>query len=523
MLMRRQAQYHTGLLAVCMAALLSACGGGGGGDSGVPVQGSDGSLSDPAVYSTQPGASLAAGAEAAAVTHHQITLGGTAIAYTATAGHMTASDPASGQAQASFFYVAYTADNQNLGTRPVTFFYNGGPGSASVWLHMGSFGPKRIATGEPSISVPQPFPLVDNTESLLDTTDLIFVDAVGTGYSEAIAPNTNQSFWGVDADAAVFRNFVQRYLQVYGRQASPKFLFGESYGTTRSAVLANLLETAGVALKGVVLQSSVLDYNSNCGVTGLATTSCAGYLPSYGAVGAYYMLTNPAQPDLASYMQQMRSFTLTSYAPAVSAYLAQPPVQPSASLINTLSLDTGASVALWQAHFNLDPGTYRAQLLPGSLIGGYDARVFAPYGSALASEGDPSSTLITASFAGSIADYLKNTLLYNNASTYVLLSNAIASWNFSHDGQVLPDTVPDLLGAMLQNPKLQLLSLNGYHDLVTPYFQTEQDLARLPAANQPQVQTRFYAGGHMTYLDDGSRPLEKSDLRSFYQAALAAQ
>src|SRR5207237_437217 len=185
---------------------------------------------------------------------------------TATAGHLVATEPRTGQAQASMFYVAYTAEGVDGATRPITFFYNGGPGSASAWLHLGSFGPKRLAANAPAIDTAQPFPLVDNEESLLDTTDLVFIDAVGAGLSEAIAPFTNRSFWGVDADAAVFRNFVLRYLAVNGRAGSPTFLFGESYGTTRSAVLANLLEMAGTTVDGVVLQSSVLNYGTNCGV-----------------------------------------------------------------------------------------------------------------------------------------------------------------------------------------------------------------------------------------------------------------
>ena len=476
-------------------------------------------LADPSTYSTLPGASLANAVDAASVTHHTIVLGGTTIGYTASAGHLVVRDPQSGQAQASMFYVAYVADGQDAATRPVTFFYNGGPGSATVWLHLGSFGPKRLATGDPATTLPVPFALVDNSESLLDTTDLVFVDAVGSGYSEAIAPYTNQSHWGVDNDAAVFRNFIDRYVAVNGRASSPKFLFGESYGTTRSAVLAKELELGGTTLAGVVLQSSVLNYNSNCGVVNVASVSCAGYVPTYGSVGAYYGLLDPNPLDLASFRSGIASFTTSTYAPADASYLATL-MPPDPALVATLSDITGAAQSLWQANFNLDPGTYQFDLIPHELIGRYDARVSAPFGTPLASEGDPSSTLISGSFANEIQGYLQSFVGYSNLSQYVVSSNAISTWNFAHDGQPLPDAIPDLAAAMTLNPALKILSLNGYHDLATPYFQTVLDLSRLGPTSA--VEIRFYDGGHMTYLDDTSRPLEKADLRAWYRAVLSA-
>jgi carboxypeptidase C (cathepsin A) len=175
----------------------------------------------------------------------------------------------------------------------------------------------------------------------------------------------------------------------------------------------------------------------------------------------------------------------------------------------------------WQTRFNMDPGFYQFNLIPGTLIGLYDARVSAPMGSVLASGGDPSSTFINPSFASAITSYLNTQLQYSNPSSYVLLSNAIQSWNYRHDGQSLPDTIPDLAAALAQNPALRVLSVNGYHDLVTPFFQTERDLARIGPT--PNVQLRFYPGGHMTYLDDGSRVLEKADLAQFYLSASMAQ
>jgi carboxypeptidase C (cathepsin A) len=477
----------------------------------------DVALDDPAFYWTQPGASLATAVDSAAVTHHQITLQGATIHYTATAGHLVATDPRTGAPQASFFYVAYTADGRSAADRPVTFFYNGGPGSASVWLHLGSFGPKRLATGFPATTAQTPFPLVDNDESLLDTSDLVFVDAVGTGLSEAIAPNTNQSFWSVDKDAAVFRDFITRYLAVNQREASPKYLFGESYGTTRTAVLARLLETAGVALSGIVLQSSVLDYGSNCGVV-LATISCAGYLPSYASVGAYFNRVSPPPADLQAFRDGVQALAVAQYAPAVDRWLAAREL-PAGPLVDILAADTGIAPRLWQSNFNYDPGSFQVQLLPGTLIGRYDARVSVPSGSPLAIEGDPSSTFITPSFTSTIRNYLRTSLKYTYFANYSMLSRAIDYWDFTHDGRQLPDVVPDLGVALALNPGLKVLSVNGFHDLATPYFQTGLDLARLQ--NATNIRIRNYDGGHMTYLDDGSRPLEKADVQRFYRAGPA--
>jgi len=505
-----------------VALIMAGCGGGSGSNSGgslsptIPAQ----IFSDPTIYSSAASASLASAAELSVITRHQLALGGITLNYTATTGHLSAHSLTTGAPEASFFYVAYTLDNKDTATRPITFFYNGGPGSSTVWLHLGSFGPKRLVTGVPSTTALTPFPLVDNADSLLDVSDLVFVDAVGSGFSQAIAPNTNQSFWGVDSDAAVFRDFVMRYLNINNRAVSPKFLFGESYGTTRSALLANLLESAGVTLKGVVLQSSVLNYNSNCGVTGALSQSCAGFLPSYGATGAWYNLTNPNQTTatIPSFISSLRTFTADQYAPAAHQFLISG-TPPGATLLAQLANNTGLSSTAWQARFNLDPDYFQFNLIPNTLIGRYDSRVFAAKGSALTSEGDPSGTLITSSFASGIATYLANGLQYTNPSGYVLSGNAIQTWNFAHDSLPLPDTIPDLAAAFAHNPKLKVLSVNGYHDLATPFFQTELDLARL--GNNPNVQTRFYIGGHMTYLDDTSRPFQKTDLVQFYQNALA--
>jgi carboxypeptidase C (cathepsin A) len=509
------------LPAVLAAWLLAGCGGGGGGGS-PPVTTQPppviGNYTDPTLYSSAANAQLTSPNENVAVTHAQVTVGGTVLGYTATVGHMTALALGSNAPQASFFYVAYTLDGAAPGTRPVTFFYNGGPGSASVWLHLGSFGPKRLDTGEPNMSGSPPFPLVDNAESMLDLSDLVFVDAIGSGYSQAIAPNTNGTFWGVDADGAVFRDFVMRYVAVNNRASSPKFLYGESYGGPRTAVLADLLESAGVHLAGIVLQSPALDYNNNCGIV-TGRVSCSSYLPSYGAIGAWFSLTDPPHPpaQLAAFMQEMRAMS-EEFEPVVQAFFNSN-AQPDPLFLTRLAANTGLARTHWQANVNIGPEYYRTHLTPGTLHGRYDGRVTLPNNSLPGREIDPSDVLISPSFSFRIGEYLATGLGYTTPATYTMLSNAIASWNFTHDGHELPDTVPDIASAIAQNPRLRVLSVNGYHDLATPFRTTERDLARL--GNNPNVAVREYIGGHMTYLENASRRAMKADLADFYRSALA--
>ena len=502
-----------------LLAVVAACGGGGGSDNIGGGSGGNAQFVDANHYSAAANASLSTPNEATGVTHGSLTLGGSAIAYTATAGHLTALD-ASQKPEASIFYVAYTADGAAAATRPVTFFFNGGPGSASVWLHLGSFAPKRLSTGVPATTRSVPFPYVDNTESLIDTSDLVFVDAVGTGLSEAIAPSTNQSFWGVDKDAAVLRDFIQRWLVVNGRAASPLFVFGESYGTTRVPVIARLLETAGQRVHGVVELSSIVDYNSNCSVNGGApTVNCAGFLPSYAAVGDFWQIASGRTSDLEADLAAARSYADATYRPDADTWLASGTLPP-ASHISALVAFTGLSAPIWQQQFDMDYDTFRHHLFTNTTLGVYDGRMSALVGTPLDVDDDPSNTFVTPGFQSQIRSLLP-ALGYTNPTTYVMSSNAIATWDFSHAGRALPDVVPDLSAALALDPQLKVLFLGGEHDLITPFHQTELDVARLGAG--APVTLHFHPGGHMTYLDDGSRPLMKAELAAFYASATGAQ
>ena len=507
------------LAPAALLAVVAACGGDGGSDNIGGSGGGNTQFVDANHYSAAANASLSTPNEATGVTHGSLTLGGNAIAYTATAGHLTALD-ASQAAEASIFYVAYTADGAAAATRPVTFFFNGGPGSASVWLHLGSFAPKRLSTGIPATTQGTPFPYVDNTESLIDTSDLVFVDAVGTGLSEAIAPNTNQSFWGVDKDAAVLRDFIERWLVVNGRAASPLFVFGESYGTTRVPVLTRLLETAGQRVHGVVELSSIVDYNSNCSVVGdTPTVNCAGFLPTYAAVGDWWHVASGSSGNLDDDIAAVRSYADSTYKPDADTWLASHTLPP-ASHISALVAFTGLSAPMWQQQFDMDYDTFRHHLLTNTTLGVYDGRMSALVGTPLAADDDPSNTFIQGGFQSQIGTLLP-ALGYTNPTTYVMGSNAIATWDFTHAGRALPDVVPDLSAALALDPQLKVLFLGGEHDLITPFHQTELDVARLGAG--APVTLHFHPGGHMTYLDDGSRPLMKAELAAFYASATGAR
>ena len=247
--------------------------------------------------------------EVAVPSHHSVNVGGRAIGYTATAGTLTLRDD-DGKPIASMFYTAYVADRgKGESDRPVTFFYNGGPGSASMWLHMGSFGPVKVVTTAPNPTPAAPFTLGPNPDTLLDKTDLVFLDAIGAGYSRPLGDTKGSAFWGVDQDIDAFARGIQRYITVNHRWNSPKFIFGESYGTTRSAGLAYALQERGMQLNGVLILSSILNYGvRDAGFDNVYVT----YLPSYAVTAVYHKKT-PAPADLGAYLQEVRDWASGPY------------------------------------------------------------------------------------------------------------------------------------------------------------------------------------------------------------------
>ncbi|MEA9554553.1 peptidase S10 [Xanthomonas nasturtii] len=466
------------------------------------------------------------------------------VAYSVRTGHLIARD-AAGQPQATLSYVAYTAPARNGKPRPLTFFYNGGPGASASLLHLASFAPKRMATAAPSFGSWPNYPMVDNAESLIASTDMVFIDPPGTGLSQAILPNTNASFWGSDADVRVMRDFIQRYVQVNRRANAPLYLFGESYGTTRSAMLALALESAGVRLRGIVLQSSILNYYADTIASGglyypdyakgmkYSGDTIGGYFPSYAAVAAYHKQTEVSASD-EFYALQMRAFVsvvhaeFQRYGPTwvLSQYgfptILGKPVQPGAAVLTRWRPLSGLTTQALQGYFSL--ASFNQGLLPGTSIGRYDGRVSLPNSDGrLKKDNDPSNILIERPLTNALAQQFRTYLGYSapNATYTSLNMDIINVWDFRHAGRLLPDTLPDLLGALRLNPALRVFAVSGYHDLATPFYSNEKQLARLRTIRNldADVQVATYAGGHMIYLDDNSRPKLQADLTAYYANA----
>ena len=494
---------------------------------------------------TEPPAARAAEAAATpippetnSVTDHELSLDGKTIHYSATAGTLLI-DGDDAKPYGTVFYVAYTLVGvSDFRTRPVTFLYNGGPGSASLWLHMGSVGPVRVVTASPEATGPAPYQVAPNQYSLLDKTDLVFVDAVGTGFSRPVGTATIRDFAGTDQDVRAFERFIQRYVTVNHRWNSPKFLFGESYGTTRSAALADALETSGMSLNGVILMSTILNYFT------MAPGSDAvfiGNLPSYAAIAWQYGKVAHKPTDEKVFLNEVRAFARGPYAEALAQGHNLP--QAQADLIAAkLAGYTGLTVEyIKEANLRVSPMRFRKELMRDKrlIIGRYDARF---EGTDLDAAGetpgyDPSSTGITGAFVSAFHEYLDRELKYTSKETYLPSGlNINQTWDHTHRppgggggggrGQAQPMrdayVAGDLADAMRKNPRLKVFSANGLFDLATPFFITEFDLAHmeLEPKLRGNIEFGYYPSGHMIYLNVDALKQLKSDLAGFYSRAV---
>ena len=491
-------------------------------------------LLDTTPYGSGKDDSISDVAENAAITQHTLTIDGTTIPYTARAGHLVIADQYSARPTAKIFYVAFTTNVATPANRPVTFFYNGGPGSSSVYLLLGSFGPRRIKTNMPYFTPPAPYALEDNRDSLLQHSDLVFINPVGTGYSAAIAPGKNGDFWGVDEDARSIKQFVKRYLTVFNRWNSPKFLFGESYGTPRTCVLTWLLHEDGVDLNGVVLQSSILDYSQ--------TGNSVGLLPTLAADAWFHkkVTVAPVPSDLPSFMKEVEQFARGPYA---SAAVAFPKVDPEVlqALSNILGIPP-VVLKYWQLDLAAGGGTtFLTSLLQdeGVAIGAYDGRVTAEdtgiAGSIDPNSGgnDPTMTAVGGVYTAMWNVYFNDELQFTSTSPFMDMNDqAFLNWDFGHvdptgaqtGGIDRLYTAGDLAAAMALNPYLKVFSANGYYDAVTPFFQTILNFENMPlsdphARNNLTIQN--YPSGHMVYLDNESRSSMGADLAAFYEGTRA--
>jgi carboxypeptidase C (cathepsin A) len=463
-----------------------------------------------------------------------VTIGGSVINYDAYAGTLVVHpkgwddvpqnadpDPKNKGPEASMFYVAYfKADNKGA-PRPVTFLYNGGPGSSTVWLHMGAFGPKRVVTADDSHTPAAPYSVVNNECSLLDVTDLVFVDAPGTGFSRLSGKDREKAFYGVDQDAQAFADFISQFLAKYGRWNSPKYLFGESYGTTRSAVLANILETErDVDFNGVILLSQILNFSLDSDVPEFNPGVDVAYqlaLPTYAASAWYHHKLPEPRPELASLLADVEHFAMNDYALALQAGSSLATDQRHA-IAAKLHQYTGLPVAyIEKADLRINGGEFEKNLQDESNLttGRLDTRFSGPTFDPLSKEADydPQSAAISSAYVSAFNDYVRKELKFGENREYKPEIDVFKWWSFMHQAPGVPVPLPgatnvmlDLSVAMKYNPTLKVLLNAGYFDLATPFYQGVYEMQHLqiPPELQKNIEFKFYESGHMVYAHEAS-------------------
>ncbi len=463
-----------------------------------------------------------------------VTVGGNVINYDAYAGTFIVHpkgwddvaqnadpDPKNRGPEASMFYVAYIKSDNKGAPRPVTFLYNGGPGSSTVWLHMGAFGPKRVVTLDDTHTPAAPYPVVNNEYSLLDVSDLVFVDAPGTGFSRLSGKDREKAFYGVDQDAWAFSDFISQFLAKYGRWNSPKYLFGESYGTTRSAVLANILETErDVDFNGVILLSQILNFSLDSDVPEFNPGVDVAYqlvLPTFAASAWYHHKLPEAHPDLTALLAEVEHFAMNDYAVALQAGSSLAPEQRHA-IAEKLHQYTGLPVAyIEKADLRINGGEFEKNLQDeGNLTTGrLDTRFSGPTYDPLSKEADydPQSAAISSAYVSAFNDYVRKDLKYGENRQYKPEIEVFKWWSFAHQPPGVPYHIPaaanvmlDLAVAMKYNPTLKVMLNAGYFDLATPFYQGIYEMQHLPMPLELQknIEYKFYESGHMVYAHEAS-------------------
>jgi carboxypeptidase C (cathepsin A) len=431
-----------------------------------------------------------------------------------------AKDDKVGPAEASMFYVAYFKSGGPGGQRPITFLFNGGPGSSTVWLHMGAFGPRRVVTLDNAHTPAAPYSLVNNEYSLLDATDLVFIDAPGTGFSRVAGKDHEKAFFGVDPDAHAFAEFITEFLSRWGRWNSPKYIFGESYGTTRAAAVVHLLQTDdSVDVNGIILLSQCLNYDVLPDYPELNPAVDQPYelwLPSYAASAWYHHRLAVAPKDLPSLIDDVERFASGEYAAALQAGATLEPAERDA-VVKKLHDYTGLPAAyIEKANLRISQGEFQKTLLDDAELttGALDTRFSGPTLDPMSKEAgyDPQSAAIGSAYMSSFNDYVRKDLKFGEGRSY-RESLPLPDWNFAHrppgSRQELNQQVnvmPDLGAAMKLNPNLKILVNGGYFDLVTPFFEGVYEMRHLPipAALQKNIDFKFYESGHMVYAHEAS-------------------
>jgi carboxypeptidase C (cathepsin A) len=482
------------------------------------------------------------------VTSHSIRIGQRTLEYTASTGTLAQKDE-SGKTQADMFFVAYTLDRPGASsasedsqpstaqattmpsptTRPITFVFNGGPGAASVWLHLGAAGPERINISDDKIPSKPPFHLVDNLDTWLDATDLVFIDPVGTGYSRPAEGVKGDQFYGVRQDIESVGSFIRLYTTRYQRWLSPKFLAGESYGTTRAAGLSEyLLEKEGISLNGIILISTVLNFETLIPSSG-NDLPYPLLIPTYTATAAYHHKLDPSlTTDLTKTLHEVEAWSLSDYAAALAQGDALPEAQQRA-VAEKLSRYTGLPVDwLMRARLRIDPGRFRKELLidQGKIIGRFDTRItgYAADGNGSDADYDPSLSHVFPLYSATFNNYVRQTLKYDSDLPYEVLTERVQPWNFGQHGNGYLYVADTLRDTMLKNPQLKLLIGAGRLDLATPFASADYTINHLdlPPELQKNITHAYFMSGHMVYHDPASRKQLHDDVAKFIGAATKA-
>ncbi|MCB0216116.1 MAG: peptidase S10 [Caldilineae bacterium] len=476
----------------------------------------------------------AAHEDARSVTEHAVHIGGESVAYTATTGTITLAEE-QGKAKARLFYTAYTRrDVEDPSARPITFTFNGGPGSSSVWLHMGAFGPRRVAMPDDASLPRPPYPLVDNLHSILDLTDLVFIDPVSTGYSRAAEGEDPSQFHGVTADVESVGELIRLYTTREKRWASPKFLAGESYGTTRAANLVNhMQERHGMFFNGVVLVSSVLHFNTLYFHPDNDLPFLL-YVPAYTATAWYHgclapeLLGDGSPEALRAALDEAEAFALGEYARALllGTRLAEEERRRVARAYARL---TGLSASyVERCGLRVELGRFVKELRrdEARTVGRLDSRYLGMDRDAAGErfEYDPSMSAIMGPYTGSFNHYVREELGFESDLPYEILTGKVHPWSFDVAQNRYLDVAEPLRQAMHKNPHLKVFVANGYYDMATPYFATEHTFSHLglDASLEGNVSMAYYPAGHMMYVHEPSLARLKADLVGFFGDAVGA-
>jgi carboxypeptidase C (cathepsin A) len=442
---------------------------------------------------------------------------------------------------ARIFYAAYFKKDAAAESRPVTFLYNGGPGSATMWLHMGSFGPKRVVTTDTEHEAAAPYKLVNNQYSLLDVSDIVFIDAPGTGFSRIFGKDKEKAFWGTDPDAHAFERFIRRFLTKYDRWNSPKYLFGESYGTPRSSVLSADLEN--VDLNGIILLSAILSFDNSIDGPmfnpGVDQAYAIG-LPTFAAT-AFYHHKLPTQPAaLEPFLAEVEQFALGEYMTAMLQGSELPDAKKQA-IAEKLHGYTGLPVAyLLKANLRVSGGMFSKELqIDDDLTTGrLDSRYKGPNIDPLSetADYDPQSQAISSAYTTAINVYLRKELKYGEQGTYKpgAYMDSDFQWDLRHQqpggppvgqGEGGTNVMPDLAVTMKLNPKMKVFLAGGYYDLATPYFEGKFEMHHLPIPQklQSNISYHYYQAGHMIYVNEGVLKQFHDDVAGFIKSTEAAK